>query len=134
MFDLKSEIKWRSFREAEADRNYLVLLTSLELKRYWSVPKFLRLSRTVQAQLAQSEGLLGYTMLAGLLSKTYWTLSVWEDEEKLSDFRTNVPHVDVMEELGPDRTGTKFKTSRWKISGSAVPPSWKDALERAGAS
>ena len=126
---LAINIKWKSFREAEADREYLVLLTSLALKRYWTVPKFLRLSTAVQAQLAESQGLLGYTMSAQLLSKKYWTLSVWEDEQKLADFRTNLPRRDVMEELRP---GAKFTVIRWKISGSAVPPTWNDAFERAG--
>ena len=126
-------IKWKSFREAEPDREYLALLTSLELKRYWHIPRFLRLSSKVQEQLAQSEGLLGFSLLAELPSKTYWTLSVWEDERKLADFRTKTPHKDVMVDMRPDKGDTKFTAIRWKISGSAVPPSFSDAFEHRGA-
>ena len=38
---------------------------------------------------------------------------------------------DVMVDMRPDKSDTKFTVMRWKISGAAVPPSFSDAFERA---
>jgi len=36
--------------------------------------------------LEESRGLIGYSLLAHLLEKRFWTLSLWEDEDALMDF------------------------------------------------
>jgi hypothetical protein len=122
-------LRWRSFRKAEPDREYLVLLSELPLKSYRALPRFLRFSRQVQRQLKMAPGLVGYSLLARLWRKQFWTLSVWEDEEALMDFVNAVPHRAVMHALQPDLGETQFL--RWAIRGDAYPPSWDAALARA---
>ena len=78
-------LPWRSFRTAEPDREYLVLLSKLPLRSYRALPRVLRLTRQVQRQLRTAPGLLGYSLLAGLWQKQFWTLSVWEDEQGSGD-------------------------------------------------
>ncbi len=122
-------LRWRSFRKAEPDREYLVLLSALPLKSYRALPRFLRFSRQVQRQMKTAPGLVGYSLLARLWRKQFWTLSVWEDEQALMDFVNAVPHRAVMHALQPDMGETQFL--RWAIRGDAYPPSWKAALARA---
>ena len=122
-------LPWRSFRTAEPDREYLVLLSKLPLRSYRALPRFLRLTRQVQRQLRTAPGLLGYSLLAGLWQKQFWTLSVWEDEQGLRGFVDALPHYTVMTALQPDMGETQFL--RWVIPGTVYPPSWNEALARA---
>ncbi len=122
-------LRWRSFRKAEPDREYLVLLSELPLQSYRALPRFLRFTRQVQRQLKTASGLVGYSLLARLGRKRFWTLSVWEDERALMDFVDAVPHRMMMHALQPDLGETQFL--RWAIRGDAYPPSWKAALARA---
>ena len=121
-------LKWRSFREASPEREYIALISYLPLKRFWMVPKFLAFTLEVQRQLAGSRGLVGYSLVARILSAKFWTLSVWEEEQALNEFVRKVPHGKVMAALTPHMGKTKFV--QWKMRGSEVPPEWGQALGR----
>ena len=74
-------------------------------------------------------GLLGYSLLAQLRQKQFWTLPVWEDEQGLRGFVDAVLHHTVMTALQPDMGETQFL--RWAIPGTVYPLSWSEALARA---
>ena len=122
-------IPWKTFMEVEPEREYLIMASQLPLKSYRRIPKFLRLTLAVQHQLAESDGLVGYSLLAQPLSKTFWTLSAWVDGRHLAAFARAMPHMDVMEQLQPHMEQTTFVT--WTEQGEALPVSWKDATARA---
>jgi len=63
-----------------------------------------------------------------LLVRHFWTLSVWEDEALLMEFVRNEPHRAIMMRLRRHMGNRDFV--RWKLSGSAVPPSWRESLKR----
>jgi len=84
----------------------------------------------VRKQLAKTEGVIGFSLLARPLRKQYATLSVWSDDEALSMFSGESPHHELMGMLAPEMGPTKFV--RWTISGSDGRPSWSDALQRLG--
>ena len=119
---------WLSVHEPEPDREYLALLSYLPLNRYRMIPQFLRYSSEVRAQLKESDGLVGYSLLAQLFRRRFWTLSVWRDEQALMDFVRKLPHRKVMGDLQGHMGKTEF--ARWKISSSSIPSSWKEALKR----
>ncbi len=121
-------LPWRSFREAEAAREYVVLLSLLQLKHGWRIPGLLRHTVRVMGQLQLTEGLVGYTLFAQPLAKRFWTLSVWKDEAALARFVHAQPHARTMELMTPRLRLTRFV--RWRVKGSELPPSWGDALER----
>lgn len=121
-------LPWRSFAEVDAGREYHVLASRLPLKSYWAVPRFLRLTLAVQGQLKQSPGLIGYSLAAQLPSKTFLTLSVWQDAAALKEFARAQPHQDVMSRLRTSMGATTLVT--WQATGSAVPPSWDEAKQR----
>jgi hypothetical protein len=50
------------------------------------MPKFFRFVFGIRRQLAESEGLIGYSLDAHPLAKEFWALSVWEDRDSLWRF------------------------------------------------
>ena len=121
-------LPWKSFASPESDREYTALVSYLPLNKFRALPKFIRYTRQIQRQLADSKGLVGYSMDANLVGKEFWTLSVWEDAEALRRFVQQMPHDKVMVGLLPDMGQTAFV--RWKAKGSSVPPDWVTAKER----
>ena len=98
------------------------------MKRFSTLPVFLPYTWRIQAQLRRSPGLIGYSLLARLFRKKFWTLSVWESDTALREFVTQMPHSDVMTALQAKMEQTRFV--RWKIRGSEYPPRWRDTLKR----
>ena len=81
-------------------------------------------------QLARTEGLVGFSLLARPARKQYATLSVWLDEAALVAFADASPHRELRADLAPEMGPTKFV--QWTIKGSAGRPSWRDAMHRLG--
>jgi len=119
---------WKALKEPVPDRDYLVLLTYLPIRRLLRLPQFLRYVKAVQEQLDGTDGLVGWSMLARPFRSKYWTLSVWEDDAALQAFVHERPHVDTMGLITQDLSG--FWTRRWTAAGRALPPRWDDALAR----
>lgn len=74
---------WKELAPAEKDREYIALLSYLSLKKYRVILKFIRCSSQIQKQLRGTPGVMAYSLRARLLSHSFWTLSVWEDEKAL---------------------------------------------------
>lgn len=117
---------WTAVAAPAGTREYLALISYLPLKRFRTIPRFLRYSGVVAKQLEGTRGLVGFSFRAKLVTREFYTLSVWEDEQALMDFVGTQPHLGTMGALRPHMTETKFV--RWALKGSLVPPSWEDAL------
>jgi hypothetical protein len=127
-WSLEVETPWKVLAPVEAGREYVALLSYLPLRSYLKIPLFARFSYAVQRQMLASPGAVGYTMRAKLLSRQFWTLSVWESDRALMEFVAKVPHGEIMKALAPHMGATAF--TRWKILGSGIPPRWDDADRR----
>ena len=79
-------------------------------------------------QLTEAEGLLGYSLLARPFSKSFSTLSAWQNDGALRAFVQHQPHLLAMTALVPHMDKTKFV--RWMVKGSQLPLQWDDALRR----
>jgi quinol monooxygenase YgiN len=112
----------------EPTQSYLVMASHLPTKRLSSTLQFFRAVSAIRKQLANTEGLIGYTLRANPLARNYWTLSVWTGETSLDEFMRTAPHSEVMSSLQPIMGPTKFV--RWEIGGAEGRPSWSTALER----
>jgi hypothetical protein len=123
-----STLPWKGFGRAEAEREYVALLTYLPLKQGWQVPRFLIETLRIMGQLRRSGGLLGYALRAELLAKRFFTLSAWEDEAALQRFVYGQPHAQTMTAMAPRMGATRF--IRWTVKGSELPVSWEEALRR----
>jgi hypothetical protein len=108
--------------------DYLVMASRLPLRSLATVPRFVGLTVSVVRQLERSDGLVGYSLRAQPLAKTFWTLSAWTDQVALSRFAAEMPHRAVMTRLRPHMGVTRFET--WTCGGSALPVAWEEAVER----
>ena len=96
-----ASIPWRSCSPADPNREYLVLLSFLPLKRRWRIPWLLPKTFRITRQLRRSAGLVGYSLYATLTTGHFWTLSVWDDEAALQEFVHAEPHRGTMRVMLP---------------------------------
>lgn len=121
---------WKTFRDLEPDVEYVVLASSIPARSLRSTWRMFRGASAVRRQLASTDGVIGFSLLARPLRKQYATLSVWTDQAALDAFVAAHPHAELMSSLGPEMGPTRFE--RWTINGSEARPSWSDALRRLG--
>jgi heme-degrading monooxygenase HmoA len=121
---------WKSMQALEPDREYLVLASSIPPLSRSSTRRLFNGASAVRKQLAGTDGVVGFSLLARPLQKQYATLSIWVDEAALAAFAEQNPHRELMANLSPEMGPTKFV--RWTIKGSDGRPSWSDALRRLG--
>jgi hypothetical protein len=86
-------LPWRTKTQPDPDRTYLVMASRLPLRSRRTVPRFLRLTLSVVRQLERTDGLVGYTLLAQPMKKTFWTLSAWTDQQHLDAFARAMPRA-----------------------------------------
>jgi heme-degrading monooxygenase HmoA len=121
-------LPWTTIAPPDPARTYVAFATKLPLTRHRHIPGFLRDSQRVRRQLAGAPGLLGYALLAGLGAKTFWTVSVWEDEQALRAFSAAEPHRNVTRRT-PARMGqSAFRT--FAVTGAEIPLPWSDVRGR----
>ena len=119
---------WITFAPVDAHREYLALLSYLPLNKYSAVLGFFRFSLQIQKQLRSTPGVIGYSLRAKMLSRNFWTLSVWEHQKALTEFVATIPHGEAMRAMTPLMGPTKF--TQWKVVGSSLPLSWNEAMQR----
>jgi hypothetical protein len=119
---------WIKFATPDTNREYFALLSYLPLNKYRAILPFLNFSFQIQKQLRSTSGIIGYSLRAKLLSRNFWTLSAWENEQALKDFVVKLPHGDAMKAMTPHMGQTKF--TQWKVVGSGLPLCWEEALGR----
>ncbi|MBO0728765.1 MAG: antibiotic biosynthesis monooxygenase [Acidimicrobiaceae bacterium] len=117
-------LPWVAREPIEPDRSYVVMSSRLPLRRFRSVPGFLRDTRAIRGQLAAADGLVGYSLYADLLHHTFWTFSVWVDQEHLDRFAASDPHRQIIARLRPLMGPTRFSTST--LTGRSVPSDWAE--------
>lgn len=73
---------WKAIQPMLPDREYLVLASSIPPRSRTSTRALFAGASAVRQQLAEAEGLIGFSLLARPMRKQYATLSVWEDERE----------------------------------------------------
>ena len=125
-------LPWTTITTPDPERTYVGFATKLPLTAHRHTPGFLRDTLRVRRQLAAAPGLVGYSLLAQLGAKTYWTVSVWEDEPALRAFAATEPHRRITRRT-PGRMGaSRFET--FTVAGADVPLRWGDVRARLAAS
>jgi hypothetical protein len=110
---------WRAFGSSDPNSDVVALLSYLPLKSHWRIFTLVFYLSQIIKQLAQSNGLLGYTLLAHPFSKRFFTLSAWQNDAALRAFVQQPPHLRIMSALAPHFEKTHFV--RWTVKGSALP-------------
>ncbi|GAA3779302.1 hypothetical protein GCM10022403_012450 [Streptomyces coacervatus] len=106
----------------------LVMASRLELRSLLGVPKFFLLSLVIFQQVRSSPGLLGASLKAEPLKRTFWTLSAWRDQEALNTFNKTDPHAKSVRGLRPGMKGSVFVF--WNTEREQLPISWDEAQHR----
>jgi hypothetical protein len=115
-------LPWVGRQPIDPDRDYIAMASRLPLRRYRSIPGFLRDTLAIRRQLASTSGLVGYALNAELARKRFWTFSVWADRESLNSFAAADPHRRIIRRLAPLMGETRFEF--FEISGSRLPMTW----------
>jgi quinol monooxygenase YgiN len=118
---------WVAIAQPEPDAACIFQVTFFHLRSVRRLPRFFRFARVIRLQLAETEGLLGYSM-ANRGAKRFWTLSSWRDQKALMAFVRTTPHLVAMNRMAPDMVA--FDARRWTGLGSQVPPTWEEGLRR----
>jgi hypothetical protein len=116
-------LPWLERQPIDPKREYVAMASRLPLKSYRSIPGFLRDTLQIRRQLAETPGLVGYALNAGLVRKTFWTFSVWEDQASLDRFAAGDPHRRIIAALRPRMGQTRFEF--FPVSGSDLPMTWE---------
>jgi heme-degrading monooxygenase HmoA len=117
---------WTVLAPIEPRREYIVVVTLLDLRRWRSLPGFARRTAAIRRQLKRAPGAIGYTLRAKPLELCFWTLSVWRDAEAIRHFVGSAPHRNAMRDLRAAMP--PLVSTRWIVAGSELPPSWDDSL------
>jgi hypothetical protein len=121
-------LPWVQVGEPEADATYVVMASRLPLRAYARIPSFIRATSRIRRQLATAEGLVGYSLDAKLMTKTFWTLSAWRDQQALDSFARAEPHRSLVTAIRPHMNPTTFVT--WTTTGSDIPVKWDTARQQ----
>jgi len=115
-------LPWLERQPIDPERLYVAMASRLPLRSYRFIPGFLRNTLQIRRQLAQTPGLVGYALNAGLVRKTFWTFSVWDDQASLDKFAASDPHKRIIGRLRPRMGQTRFEF--FPVSGSDLPLTW----------
>ncbi len=103
-----------------------VMASRLELRRVRDVPSFLAAALRIRRQMLASPGVLGLSLIARPLHRTFWTLSAWQDQAALAAATGRQPHVQIMKHFRPRMAASSFVT--WTAADLPIP--WDEARRR----
>ncbi len=122
---------WRTLAPLRADREYVAVATELVPTSLRSTGRLFDGARRASAQLADAPGAVGFASSAEPLRRRYRTISLWESDADVDAYARSGDHHELVRSLADELEGVR--TTRWRVSGDAGRPTWRDALERLSA-
>ncbi|MEU9061372.1 DUF3291 domain-containing protein [Streptomyces sp. NPDC048430] len=115
--------------EATADSGQAVVMASkLQVSSLLHVPRFFLLSLVVWKQVRSAPGVIGASLRAEPLKKTFWTLSAWSGQEALDTFSRSDPHKGIVGRLRKVMARSVFVF--YPADRESLPAGWDDAVKR----
>lgn len=74
-----------------------VMASRFQLREWRDVAPFLLAALRIRRQMLRTSGVIGVSLIAKPLAKTFYTLSAWEDRDSLNSAVAQQPHLQVME-------------------------------------
>src|SRR6266496_1762709 len=84
-------LPWTAPKDAPAVEEAYVMASRLEVASLRAVPRFFLRSLVAWRQVKAAPGLLGASMVAEPLKRTFWTLSAWDGRSSLYEYARTVP-------------------------------------------
>jgi heme-degrading monooxygenase HmoA len=128
MVSYNMDFAWQSFAEPAPESELRGVVGYLHPSRYRTVPRVLWHTREIEAQLAGSGGLVGYSLRAKLARKEFWAVAAWESDESLREFVESDPHAGIRTTLKREMKESWFQT--FDVRGEEVPLDIDEALRR----
>ena len=123
-------LPWHKSETVDPTATYVLTLTRLPLRSYLRIPRIMRATLRIMRALKSSDGLVGYSLKADLLRKTFWTVSAWRDDAAVVEFVSSDTHRAAMVRLQPHIVQPWIETLT--VSGSELPPKWSEIARRIG--
>ena len=121
-------LPWIKVSTPEPGTELTVMASRLPLRSHRHIPGFLRWTVRIRGQLSRAPGLVGYSLDAHLLEKTFWTLSAWTGRPAMEDFVRQDPHAAGMGSIRPHMRPSTFVF--WTATAGELPIRWDDARRR----
>ena len=119
---------WITLRTAEPGVDLTVVATRLPLRSHRDTPRFLRHTLRIMRQLGREDDLIGYSLLAELSRKTFWTVSAWDSRSGLGRFDRGHPHQGAKDSMRPSMLPSTIVM--WTCTPSEVPVPWPEVRRR----
>jgi heme-degrading monooxygenase HmoA len=121
-------LPWLTIAVPDPDAELTVMASRLPLRSHANVPRFLVQTLRVRRQLDRSPGLIGYSLDAHLLTKTFWTVSAWRSRPDLGTFDRSSPHAAAKGTLRSSMMPSTFVM--WRCLPEELPITWGEVRER----
>ncbi len=121
-------LPWSRTAAVEPATELTVMASRLPLRHHRHIPGFLRWTLRIRGQLSEAPGIVGYSLDAQVLRKTFWTLSAWTGQDAMEAFVRADPHRTAMAAIRPHMGQPTFVF--WTVPASDLPPAWGDARRR----
>ena len=121
-------LPWINVATVDPDADLTVMASKLPLRSHRHLPRFLRQTWLVHRQLSRSPGLVGYSLDARLVGKTFWTVSAWTSRPDLGGFDRSGPHRAAKEAIRPAMRPSTFVM--WRCRADALPITWHEVRGR----
>ena len=121
-------LPWKTTSVVDPATECTVMASRLPLRHHRHIPAFLRWTLRIRRQLARSPGLVGYSLDARLLRKTFWTVSAWTGRPELARFDGADPHRSATRAIAPHMERSTFVM--WTCPAADLPVAWPEARRR----
>ena len=124
-------LPWLTIADPDPGAELTVMASRLPLRSHANIPRFLVQTVRVHRQLAESPGLIGYSLDAHLLAKTFWTVSAWRNRPDLGTFDRTSPHAAAKGALRSSMMPSTFVL--WRCLPKDLPITWGEVRQRIAA-
>ncbi|MCZ0990470.1 DUF3291 domain-containing protein [Streptomyces diastatochromogenes] len=121
-------LPWTTVNKPAPDAEAFVMASRLEVRSLKDVPRFFLKSLAAWRQVSGAPGAYGASLIAEPFSRTFWTLSAWQDKDALYTYARTEPHKSIMTGLRPTMKQSVF--TFWQVPAADLPIDWSDAKRR----
>jgi hypothetical protein len=121
-------LPWNELDAASPDADVVVMASRLEVRSLRDVPGFALASLALWRQARRSPGVLGLTLKAQPLRRTFWTLSAWTGKPALYAYAAAEPHGSTMRAKRGVMRDSTFVF--WTVRAGELPIGWDEAQRR----
>ncbi|MEV6952728.1 DUF3291 domain-containing protein [Streptomyces sp. NPDC051183] len=122
------DIPWSTPTQAAPDAEVYVMASRFETATLTGALRFFLKSPGIVAQIRKAPGAHGVALRARVLSRTFLTLSAWEDRDALYRFARSEPHRSSSRAAAAFMKESAF--TFWTVPASRLPIDWAEAERR----